>query len=227
MSRVITNNEIKTFLESYIGLSGRHTDLSKREENAKLLCPHDKLSWALSYLYGFKDQKGIWKIPSTCALFTEAYFRDFWNLSSKDLDSPYENQVGQVVSDLNTLGHKYNSWVSSKEELAQIYAIGDAIQIGDGVTSEIHWLNVSDYDPSTGALISIDGGQVDGSWITKRERLIISPSEGLYSKNTWLVDPQKPYRDNGSPNGRPVSAKISVEKLAKNLGYTLEPTTSE
>jgi len=224
---MVTIDRIQSTLYSWEGMSGRHPDFYIREKNAQLLCPNDPRAWALNYLYGFKKD-GIWIIPSTCALVTQAYLRVVWGLKSPDLDQPYSQQIGQAVWDLSTIGKQFKCWVTDKDELSQMFDIGDAIQIGDGgIGGDYHLLNVVDISPDASAIESIDGGQVDGSYITRRERILIAPSTAPYNKGVWLVDPKSPYKVGKSiptdtiPNGRIVSAKISAKRLAKNLGYDL------
>jgi hypothetical protein len=219
---VITIQDIQDTLKSWTKLSGVDADASIREAHAKLLFPNDKLSWALSYLSGWTGANGKKKFASTCALVTRAYLRSVWGLHTKELDLPYEHRVGMAFSDVKIIGQAYDAWTSDKDELSAVPDIGDSVEIGDDAGGGIyHVLNVMDYNSANGAIISVDGGQVEGVHITTRERLLIAPSKKPFDKGVWLVDPNTPYRADGSPNGRIVSGKISAKKLATKLGFVL------
>lgn len=218
---MITTIDIKNQLETWVGLSGRHPDMNIRDKHAALILPHDNLAWAKSYFYGAMINNHF-MIPSTCALVTQAYLRNIWGLHTSDLDNPYQYQIGQAFNDVTTIAKAYNAWVSDPNELMATPDIGDSVQIGDGgIGGTYHFLNVVDYNSATGTLISIDGGQNDGSWIMQRERLIVAPNTAHYNKGIWLVDPVTPYKTDGSPNGRVVSGRVSAKKLAISLGFSL------
>jgi len=218
----VTITKIQETLRSWVGLSGRSPNLQNRELHAKTILPNDTTSFALSYFYGGKRPNGTMMIPSTCALVTQAYLREVWGLHTSDLDTGYQYQIGQAFSDVAVIAKKYNAWVTDKNELSEIPGIGDCLQIGDnGSGGAYHFLNVVDYDAATGAIISVDGGQVDGSWITERNRLLVTPEVKFYQNSAWLVDPDKPYKTDGSPNGRVITGKVSAKKLAETLGLTL------
>lgn len=215
-------SNIQNTLKSWVGLSGRSPIQKVKELHAKTILPHDNLKFALSYFFGCTLPNGNFMIPSTCALVTQAYLRTVWGLHNNDLDTPYQYQIGQAFSDVAVIAKKYNAWVTDKTELMQLPDIGDSLQIGDnGSGGQYHFLNVVDYNAANGAIVSVDGGSVDGSWIMERERLLIVPTVKFYPNSAWLVDPAKPYKDNGQPNGRVITGKVSAKKLAANLGITL------
>lgn len=218
----ITIQNIQNTLRSWVGLSGRSPNKDNRELHSKTILPHDNLQFALSYFYGCTLPNGKFMIPSTCALVTQAYLRTVWGLHNNDLDSPYQYQIGQAFSDVATIAKKYNAWITDKNSLISVPDIGDSIQIGDGGSGgQYHFLNVIDIDASTGAIVSVDGGQVDGSWIMERQRLLVAPSKKPFDRGAWLVDPANPYKADDSPNGRIISGKVSAKKLAETLGFEL------
>jgi len=220
---VITIQDIQNTLKSWVGLSGVDADPSVRETHAKILFPNDNLSWALNYLSGWIDpHTGKKKFASTCALTTRSYLRTVWGLHTRELDLPYEHRVGTAFSDVKVIGQAYSSWTSDKDELAAVPDIGDSVEVGDDAGGGMyHVLNVLDYNSDNGAIISVDGGQVEGVHITTRERILIAPSNKPFDRGVWLVDPVTPYKPDGSPNGRIVSGKVSAKKLAAKLGFEL------
>lgn len=100
---------------------------------------------------------GTKKVASLCALLTQAYFRTVWNMHTKDLDSPYENQISQGFSDAIAAAIAYKSWVTDLNSLSEFPDIGDAIQIGQHPIYgyEAHFLNVIGTDEN-GLVVSVD-----------------------------------------------------------------------
>lgn len=96
-------------------------------------------------------------MASLCALLTQAYFRTVWNMHTKDLDSPYENQISQCFSDAIQAAITYKSWVSDLASLSEFPDVGDAIQIGQHPIYgyEAHFLNVIGTN-SEGLVVSVD-----------------------------------------------------------------------
>lgn len=164
---------------------------------------------------------GVKKVASLCALLTQAYFRTVWNMHTKDLDSPYENQVSQAFSDAIQAAKEYKAWVTDYASLCEFPDIGDAIQIGQHPIYgyEAHFLNVIGTDEN-GLVVSVDSGQGPGNQVLKRKRMLVVPQEGKYAKAAWLVDPDKPYLADGKPNGRPIVGKCSAKKLKEYFQIT-------
>jgi hypothetical protein len=131
---------------------------------------------------------------------------------------PYEKHVGRATSIVEECGRKLGLWLNDAERLLQtahngIFELGDVVRIGSGgaehdfvvtgVRCQTPPVPPHGFDSDGTVVCSVDGGQVDGSWILERERLIV------YTERTaYLVDPAKPFRQDGSPNGRALTAAI-------------------
>lgn len=203
-----TDDEICRWLKSLVGTSGRSPSGAVRETNARLLMPHDERRAALAYLFGWRDAAGKEHVASTCAMTSMAYQR-FLGLAHAQLDKPYVQQIGMAPAVVVNVASEYGAWVGDKESaLCELPAAGDIVRIGMDGESGIHFCNVAEIDPATSALVCVDGGQVDGSWIMERRRVLV-----IWHDLPYLVDETTPYRPDGSPNGRRVSGRMSLAAL--------------
>lgn len=192
-----------------MGISGRGLGRPAREKAALLLLPKDTLEWALEYLFGFFDahpadgSPARWKNPDTCAIQTCAYFRDVLGMTGPELDGPYKLRVGQAFSDVERVARRYGAWTTDPALLSAFPDVGDVYEIGRGAQG--HMVNVSGVDAAAGAILSVEGGQRDGSWTEAKSHLLLATDAGPF-----LVDPITPRRLDGSPNGRPIVGRFVI-----------------
>lgn len=159
------------------------------QETIDLLFPYDDADWSRRYFKG-----GV----STCALFAAAYYR-FLGYTDREINSPYQKRLGAAVSDACLIAKRHKKYISGTA-LLDVPTIGDVLLIGPNE----HVLIVSDID-SNSLLISGDGGQASTNTLKFRERMML-----YFQNKMYLVDPEKPYLSNGSPNGRYVIANMRV-----------------
>jgi hypothetical protein len=81
-------------------------------------------------------------------------------------NSPYEHQISEGFSDVGANAREYGAWTTSAADFLLPPECGDIYQIGEGGAG--HILCVTGY--SSGTVSSVDGGQVDNTWIQERSR---------------------------------------------------------
>lgn len=194
------NEPLIGVVRSWVGMSGRHPDPAVRERQAKLLLPHDGLPWALRYL----SQKGVHGYTSTCALVEAAYMRER-GVTHERLDRPYEKQSGAAMTNVERVARAIGAWTDEHRHLTEYPYPEDVIRLDNADRTNAHVLIVVDSIPATGEVVSIDGGQVDGTWTMERRRKMV-----IHRDTPFLVDSEKPHLADGSPNGREITGRVML-----------------
>lgn len=204
----LTTTEHKiNWLDSVVGGSGRHKNPDLARAHAAKILSNDQVEWALSYLKGFKDMDGRLKVPQTCALVSMAFLKQGVGVPSymaPELYRPYEKQVGSAPTIIQNVAHRAKCWRSKDFDTAWYNSlrVGGVIQIGTGAPgSAVHYSIFRALD--NGLIVSVDGGQNDGSWTLERTRMLL---------NGHLVDPDRPIV-NGAPNGRKITGYLDIDGL--------------
>lgn len=185
LSSVPSNDEIREKLISCAGHSPRNPDKTLAEVAVEILLPRDELAWARFYL---TTKLADGSYPSNCGLFGGYFYQGaVLGMSTKNIDNPYKGQISQAYSDIEENAREYGAWARAKTEIALPPECGDIYAIGEGGTG--HIVNVVEFvgDAESGIVSSVDGGQVDNTWIMERNRQWTVDRQGRAWIGTRLV----------------------------------------
>lgn len=170
---------------------------------AALLFPNDAPAWALAYLRGTGARR-----PSTCALYGMSYLR--WRgVSHPKLDAGYAGQIGMAPATLEEAARSVGAWSTDPDELATFPEPGDIVRIGGLGVGELHIVCPTGADAASGAVESVDGGQLpDSTYVQKCHRIMVLDAH----EKPWLVRADVPFVL-GLPNGRPITARVVGARL--------------
>ena len=151
-------------LQSWAGRSGREPDPGRRAEWASILLPHDDRAWAQRYL----ESKGAAIPTSTCALVF-LRFLSIVGCTCREHSQPYQPRMGQAVADVQRVAQRHGAWRTT--DLSVYPSSGDALCMRP---TNPHVAVVYGSRASDGAVLSVEGGQVDNTWTIRRERTLLA-----------------------------------------------------
>lgn len=207
-----TQDEYIQTLSSWDGWSGRHPDAAIRTIHAQTILPNDSLAWALGYL----EDKGNPRPTSTCGVVGEEALR-IRGCSHPLLSTPYKQRVTHAISDLVAMSTSWGAWTQNPARLAEYPEVGDILVL----TGPEHVINIVGTEAATGEVLGIAGGGCSppdenghgggldcNTYIRENRGVLI-----VVGSVSWWTHPEKPYLDNGSPNGRMIYGRVLSSKL--------------
>lgn len=193
-------------LDECVGLNGRSTDPTVREETAKRLLPHDKQKLAQEYLWGYIID-GKLKVPNTCGLQGLDALRTYYGIKDHpQTDTAYIPKY-DAITRFEELGKALGVLEINPD---QVPDEGDFVRVNDFPLEHVSCL--AKYDPATGIFSCVDGGQGQGS-----ETKLIFRKVVVYKNTLYLVDAENPWvkdqRGHEYANGRPIRTLLRMSKL--------------
>lgn len=169
-----------TAIGDWVGRSGREKDPGRRAAWAAILMPFDDLQKAMVYLES-KGAEARGEIPtSTCAMVVVRFFA-LLGCRCSEHQKAYIPRAGQAVIDVERIARRHGAWRTSRADLGVYPAPGNILCMR---IENPHVSIVVDSRAEDGAILSIDGGQVDNTWTERRERTFFAPD----GETPFLVD---------------------------------------